>query len=567
MNTPATPGTGSAGAAEEELFERAAVWRADDPDPRTVAALDALLTAARSGDAAALDELRSAFAGPLEFGTAGLRGPLGPGPARMNRMVVARAATGLAHHLLDTGHAGGRVLIGHDARHRSADFARETAEILAGHGLEAVLVEQPIPTPVVAYGIRALGCVAAVVVTASHNPAADNGYKVYLGDGSQIIPPTDAEIAARIAEAAAVPVAALPRAGGWRPAGPGLVDAYVARAASLLTGSGPAATRPLRWVYTAMHGVGWATVARVLASAGLPQPTVVAEQLKPDPDFPTLPFPNPEEPGALDLALATATRTDADLVIANDPDADRCAIALPAPGGWRVLRGDELGALLAADLLGRGVSGTYAASVVSSTLLGTMAAAEGQPYVTTLTGFKWIGRVPGLVFGYEEAIGYCCDPAAVADKDGITTLVRVLDLAGRLAAEGRTLLDLLDAVMRTHGLHATDQWAVRTPDAAAIAAAMARLRSAPPGELDGEAMSVTDLARPGGPLPPTDAVLLEGPTVRVVVRPSGTEPKLKCYLQVRLSPAGSADLGVARAEAARRLDRVRAQVATVLALG
>lgn len=563
------PGTGRSDDAEDGLFARAAAWRADDPDPRTAAELDALLAAARTGDAPALDELRSAFAGQLEFGTAGLRGPLGPGPARMNRVVVSRAAAGLARYLLDTGHAGGKVLIGHDARHRSGDFARDTAEIIAGHGLAAVLVEQPIPTPVIAYGIRALGCVAAVVVTASHNPATDNGYKVYLGDGSQIVPPADAEIADRIAEAGTRPVAALPRGTGWQPAEPGLLDAYVARAASLLTDTAaPGVPRPaLRWVYTAMHGVGWATVARVLAAAGLPLPTAVAEQLQPDPDFPTLPFPNPEEPGALDLAIATATRSDADLIIANDPDADRCAIALPAPEGWRVLRGDELGALLAADLLGRGVRGTYAASVVSSTLLSTMSAAAGQPYVTTLTGFKWIGRVPGLVFGYEEAIGYCCDPAAVADKDGITTLVRVLDLAGRLAAEGRTLLDLLDEVMRTHGLHATDQWAVRTSDAAAIAAAMGRLRTAPPGDLAGEAVTVTDLARPGGALPPTDAVLLEGPTVRVVVRPSGTEPKLKCYLQVRLSAAESTDLTVARAVAARRLDRIREQIRAVLALG
>ena len=552
-------------------FARTAAWRAEDPDPSTVATLDALVAAARTGDPAALGELRSAFAGPLAFGTAGLRGPLGPGPARMNRVVVARAAAGLARYLLDTGQAGGRVLIGHDARHHSEVFARDTAGIIAGHGLDAVLLDGPIPTPVIAYGIRALGCAAAVVVTASHNPATDNGYKVYLGDGSQIIPPADADIAARIAAVSHEPVRTLPRA-GFRTAGPELVDRYVARAASLVStpraeALSATASRPLRWVYTPMHGVGLATVRRVLEAADLPAPAVVTAQAAPDPDFPTLPFPNPEEPGALDLALDLAARTDADLVVAHDPDADRCAVALPGPDGWRMLRGDELGVLLAADLLRSHPTGVYASSVVSSTLLARMCAAAGARHVTTLTGFKWIGRVPDLTFGYEEALGYCTDPAAVADKDGITTLVRVLDLAGRCADEGRTLADALDAVMRAHGLHATAQLAFRSEHPEVITAAMQRLRTAIPAALAGEPVRATELRDGTADLPPTDAVVLAGRTTRVVVRPSGTEPKLKCYLEVRMTPNESSDLAAARTRAAARLAALGVEVTSVLGLG
>ncbi|SDB89171.1 phosphomannomutase [Raineyella antarctica] len=555
----------------ERLLAQATAWRAEDPDPRTVGQLDDLLVRVRDGDADALAELGGAFSGPLEFGTAGLRGPMGPGPARMNRVVVIRASAGLARYLLDTGRSAGPVLVGHDARHGSAAFARDTAATIAGHGLDVLLVDGPIPTPVVAYGIRALGCVAAVVVTASHNPAPDNGYKVYLGDGSQIVPPADARIAARIAEAGALPLATLPRSDDWRDAGPELLDGYVARAAGLVAALPAAlsasASRRLRWVYTPMHGVGLATVRRVVRAAGLPEPAVVEAQADPDPDFPTVAFPNPEEPGALDLAMGLAREVGADLVVANDPDADRCAVAVPRPEGWRMLRGDELGALLGADLLRRGVAGTYASSVVSSTLLATMARAAGAPYVTTLTGFKWIGRVPGLVYGYEEALGYCCDPAAVADKDGITTLVRVLDLAGRLADEGRTLTDLLDDVMRTHGLHATDQLAFRSDRVEVISGAMQRLRTSMPATLGGEPLTVTDLAAGTADLPATDAVVLQGGTLRVVVRPSGTEPKLKCYLEVRSAPEASVDLEAARILAAGRLRVLRTEVAEALGLG
>ena len=559
-------------AEPQALFDEAAAWRAEDPDPHTVAELDALVIAARGGDARALAQLRQAFAGPLEFGTAGLRGPMGPGPARMNRVVVRRAADGLATYLRETGQTGHRVLIGHDARHHSDVFALDTAASLAGHGFFAVLVEGPVPTPVVVYGIRELGCVAAVVVTASHNPAADNGYKVYLGDGCQIVPPADAEIAARIADAGERALRALPRSDDWRTAPPALIDAYVARASSLLTtprpsALDPAAPGPLRWVYTPMHGVGLATVRRVIAAAGLPDPYVVAEQAAPDPDFPTVAFPNPEEPGALDLAIALARQVEADLVVAHDPDADRCAVALPGPDGWRMLRGDELGALLGADFLARGVAGTYASSVVSSTLLARMADAAGARHVTTLTGFKWIGRVPDLAYGYEEALGYCTDPAAVSDKDGITTMVRVLDLAGRAADGGRTLADLLDDVMRTHGLHATDQLSFRSERAEVISDAMERLRTSTPTILGGEPVTATDLRAGTGGLPPTDAVVLQGRTLRVVVRPSGTEPKLKCYLEVRAAPEESVDLPTARERATVRLAALRTEVTEALGLG
>ena len=384
----------------------------------------------------------------------------------MNRVVVTQAAAGLAAYLRDqvelrAAH-GTRVLIGHDARHGSERFALDTAEVLAAAGFDALVTDGSVPTPVVAFGIRNLGCVAAVVVTASHNPARDNGYKVYLGDGSQIVPPADAEIAARIAEVAAHDLAEVPRSDGYSRVGPGLLDAYAARAASLAGEAGP---RDLRWAYTPMHGVGGAIVLDIVARAGFPAPAVVEEQAEPDPDFPTVAFPNPEEPGAIDLALALGERIDADVVVANDPDADRCAVAARFEGtGWRMLTGDELGVLLGEATLRRGTAGTYACSVVSSTQLGTVAAAYGQPFTTTLTGFKWIGRVPGLAFGYEEAIGYCVDPEAVRDKDGMTALVRVLALVAELKAAGMTVAERLDEIAATYGVVLTAQQSVRVDD-------------------------------------------------------------------------------------------------------
>lgn len=545
---------------DADLSGRISAWRTQDPDPATVAALDDLAVRADAGDADALAELESAFAGPLEFGTAGLRGALGPGPARMNRVVVGRAAAGLAQYLLDAGHEGGRVIVGYDARYNSDVFARDTAEILAGAGLLPMLCSRPLPTPVAVFGIRHFGAVAAVVVTASHNPPQDNGYKVYLGDGSQIVPPADAEIAARIATVAASPLADIARSDDYPVVGEELVDAYVARAASLLR---PGSPRTVEWVYTAMHGVGASVVDAVVAECGFAEPHRVAEQIDPDPAFPTVAFPNPEEPGAIDLALDLARATGADIAIANDPDADRCALAAPFGGEWRMLTGDELGVLLADDALRRGVAGTYACSVVSSTLLGTMAAVHGQPFATTLTGFKWIGRVPGLAFGYEEAIGYCTDPGAVADKDGITTLVRILDLAARLRAAGTTVADRLDEIARDFGVHHTSQLAFRVADLSLIGDAMARIRSLPPTALAGDPVTVADLADGWAGLPPTDGLLFDGASVRAVVRPSGTEPKLKCYLQVR-RPAGE---GLAESRAAAAAAMALARVDLTAALG
>lgn len=544
--------------------ERARIeaWRDTDPDPATATALGNLLAKADEGDERALAELRDAFSGRLAFGTAGLRAALGPGPNRMNRVVVAQAAAGLARYLVGAGHAGGAVLVGYDARYNSDVFARDTAEILAGHGLRPLLTATHVPTPVVAFGIRHFGCVAGVVVTASHNPPQDNGYKVYVG-AYQIVEPVDGDIATQIGLVAAEGLASIPRAEDYEVIGEPLLTAYVARVASLVTAQTP---RELQWVYTPMHGVGAEVVARVLDRTGLPTPVLVSDQALPDPSFPTVAFPNPEEPGAMDLALAAARASHADIAVANDPDADRVALAAPFGGVWRMLSGDELGWLLADDALRRGTRGTYACSVVSSTLLGTMAQAAGQPFATTLTGFKWIGRVPGLAFGYEEAIGYCTDPEAVADKDGISALTRILCLAATLRAEGSSVPERLDVIARTFGLHHTTQLSFRVSEVALIADAMARLRSAPPDRLADEAMVVTDLAGGWRGLPPTDAVLLEGSRVRAVVRPSGTEPKLKCYLQVRLSPEASVDLDAARRLAATTMGTLRAEMTAVLGL-
>ena len=538
-------------------------WLADDPDPATQLALTHLRDRARDGDPSALTELTDAFAGPLTFGTAGLRGPLGAGPARMNRVVVARAAAGLAAYLLAYGHAGGRVIVGYDARYNSDVFAADTAEILAGAGLRPLLCDRPQPTPVVAFGIRHFGCAAGVIVTASHNPPQDNGYKVYLGDGSQIVPPADAGIAAEIAAVSSIPVADLPRARGYQALGDELVTAYVARAASLVADTD---ARELVWVHTALHGVGTDVVRRSSAAAGFPEPHLVAAQAEPDPAFPTVAFPNPEEPGAIDLALAKALEVGADVALANDPDADRCALACPVDGTWRMLTGDELGWLLGAATLAAGKPGGYACSVVSSTLLSDLAAAYDRPFTQTLTGFKWIARVPDLAFGYEEAIGYCVDQQAVADKDGITALLRILALVATLKAEGRTPADLLDDLAREHGVCLTEQLSYRVTDLALIADAMRRLRAHPPSVLADEQVTPLDLAAGSDELPPTDGLVLTGQRVRAVVRPSGTEPKLKCYLQVRLSAAESSELAVARAEAAVLLARLRADLATALAL-
>jgi phosphomannomutase len=532
---------------QQDLIAQARTWLAEDPDPETRDELAKLI------DAEDLDALAARFAGTLQFGTAGLRGELGAGPMRMNRSVVIRAAAGLAAYLKAKGQTGGTVVIGYDARYKSADFARDTAAVMTGAGLRAAVLPRPLPTPVLAYAIRHLGAVAGVEVTASHNPPRDNGYKVYLGDGSQIVPPADGEIADAIA--AVGPLAGVDRPdSGWEILGDEVLDAYLARTDAVLDAGSP---RTAQVVYTAMHGVGTSVLTAAFARAGFPEPVLVAEQAEPDPAFPTVAFPNPEEPGAMDLAFATARSAHPDIVIANDPDADRCAVAVPdasVDGGWRMLRGDEVGALLAAHLVARGATGVFAESIVSSSLLGRIAEKAGNGYEETLTGFKWIARVDGLRYGYEEALGYCVDPDGVRDKDGITAALLVAELASVLKEQGRTLLDLLDDLAVEHGLHATDQLSVRVEDLSVIADAMRRLREAPPTALAGLAVtSAEDLSEGTEQLPPTDGLRYHLEGARVIVRPSGTEPKLKCYLEV-VVPVGTADdLPAARAKGAELL--------------
>lgn len=620
-----------------QLQDRVRAWIADDPDPTTAAELAELLaTAGTSLDEVeagrvpgsdlppeqeqlvsdverARAELEDRFAGTLQFGTAGLRGAIAGGPNRMNRAVVIRAAAGLAGYLraqLPDARPAPRVVIGYDARHRSADFARDTAAVMTAAGIEALLLPSPLPTPVLAFAVRHLGADAGVMVTASHNPPQDNGYKVYLGgrvaagggQGSQIVPPADAEIAAEIARVASV--ASVPRAdSGWTVLGPEVLDAYVAAVLTLADPSEEARTRAsdLKVVLTPLHGVGGAVAHRVLAAAGFSDVTLVPEQADPDPDFPTVAFPNPEEAGAMDYALGLAQDRDADLVLALDPDADRCAVAVDDPAsrsyrgpgtaaadGWRMLRGDEVGALLgalAADAIGGSgtfVAGTpdgselvFANSIVSSRLLAQIAQAAGARHEETLTGFKWISRVDGLSYGYEEALGYCVDPAHVRDKDGISAALVVAQLAATLKAAGRTLIGVLDDLARDHGLYVTDQLSARFTDLAQIPATMARLRDNPPATLGGSPVTkVVDLeagtdAERGG-LPPTVGLrLLAEDGTRAIVRPSGTEPKVKCYLEVIVEVgqhASEAKLMSARQHARERLDAVRRDLEAALGI-
>ena len=571
------------------LLDQVRTWIADDPDPATAAELSALLEAASGSDAAAADalaDLTDRFSGPLTFGTAGLRGRLGGGPHRMNRAVVIRAAAGLAGYLRDTLGPDPHpvVVIGYDARHGSADFATDTADVVAASGGRALLLPGPLPTPVLAYAVRALAADAGVMVTASHNPPQDNGYKVYLGgrvvtdagQGAQIVPPQDEQIAAAIT---AVPaVAAVPRsaAGAERTGGrrellePALVEDYLARVA----GRRVPPSQSLQIVLTSMHGVGGELAQRALEGAGF-EVHPVPEQAEPDPDFPTVAFPNPEEPGALDLALGLAAEIQADLVIANDPDADRCSAAIPDPaadGGWRQLTGDEVGALLGQDaaqhLVSAGERKVLASSVVSSRLLAAIAAAHGLEHRATLTGFKWISRVPDLAYGYEEALGYCTDPDAVRDKDGIAAAVRLAKLAAELKAGGSDLQALLDELAVRHGVHATAPVTVRVQDLGDIPRLMDRLRTAPPQTLAGSAVvDRTDLSEGSTDLPPTDALVWTTEAGdRVIVRPSGTEPKLKCYLEVVEPVAGPSALAQSRTRATERLERLRAEVSAAVSL-
>ncbi|ANS80509.1 Phosphomannomutase [Serinicoccus hydrothermalis] len=549
-----------------ELLESARAWMEDDPDPATRQELEQVLAAVEDGDEDALADLEDRFSGVLEFGTAGLRGRLGAGPNRMNRSVVFRTAAGLTAYLRqqleESGDAtpGPAVVVGFDARHNSDVFARDTAAVVTAAGGRAMVLPSPLPTPVLAFAIQHLGADAGVMVTASHNPPEDNGYKVYLGDGSQIVPPADRDIAEQIA--AVTSTAQVPLAqDGWETLGEEVLDAYLDAAVAVLD---PASPRDLSVVHTALHGVGSEVVRRAFERAGFPAPAAVATQAEPDPEFPTVAFPNPEESGAIDAALELAAQVGPDLVIANDPDADRCALAVHDGEGWRMLRGDEVGALLGQHVIDRGRPGgdrrVLARSIVSSRLLGAMARYAGLPGEETLTGFKWIGRVEGLIYGYEEALGYCVDPATVPDKDGVTAALMAAELAATLKQQGRSLGDLLDDLAERHGVHQTDAFSVRVSDLAQIPPVMARLREQTPQELGGVALSrAEDLADGVDGLPPTDGVrfLLEDET-RVIVRPSGTEPKLKVYLEAIVPVDGRDALPGAREEAARRLAAVRA---------
>jgi phosphomannomutase len=582
---------------DSSLATRASAWRDADPDPQTRAELDQLLA---DGDAAALADR---FEGSLAFGTAGIRAEIGAGPLRMNRLVAGRVAAGLAGYITtkDPDAVTAGVVIGYDGRTNSAVFATDAARIVSRAGVRVSMLPGPLPTPVLAFAVRHEHAAYGLMVTASHNPRRYNGIKVYVRDGGQLLPPVDEEIAAVIAE-----VDPLRLLAGWAE-GPfefapadDSVTAYITAVAA--RGRPTPGTRPLKVVHTALHGVGDGTLRAVLAAAGWPAPVPVAAQQQPDPAFPTLPYPNPEEPGVLDLARDTAEQAGADLVLATDPDADRLAVMVPAPGGWQALTGDELGALLGDAVLTRlarrepvsdpgGRSPVVGTTVVSGSLLRRLAEAAGVRCVTTLTGFKWIARAGGdddaLIYGYEQAIGYAVRPDLVADKDGISAALLVLQLATGEAQRGRTLLDRLDDLFLAHGLHVTGLRTLKADGAAGLAQlndAVERIRKEPPRLLAGQPVTVTDLREgatglvdlagghaersPGRPIPPADVLIwLAGPDARVMIRPSGTEPELKIYAEVVKPVPSRAALASARASAAEQTERMLAAAAAAVESG
>ena len=510
------------------LVNEVKAWIEDDPDPQTARQLQEWL------DAGDEETLRAHFNGFLQFGTAGLRGPIGPGPSCMNRAVVGRAAAGIARYMKERGMT--TVVVGRDARYGSEDFTEETAQIMNGAGMEVFILPRPLPTPVLAYATHALKCDIGIMVTASHNPPQDNGYKVYIGpdaDGisyaaSQIINPTDGFIASDIDSV--IELRSEPRGSEWTVLGEDVIDEYIARTAKL-------APRPgdIKIVYTAMHGVGTEVLSRVFNKAGFANLILVDEQCTPDPAFPTVAFPNPEEPGAIDLALKKARDFGADLVIANDPDADRCAAAINDPRvGWRMLRGDELGVILGEWIARTQPTGTFGNSIVSSSALRKIAAHYDIDFKEVLTGFKWLAKIKDLSFGYEEAIGYSVDSKTVNDKDGISAAIFLAQIAMDLKRDGLTLSNLLGEIWERHGFHGTEQISIRVSDMSAITLLLAGLRQNPPAEIAGRKVdSIDDLAAPKDGLPPTDGlrIWLAG-GVRIIVRPSGTEAKMKCYIEV-----------------------------------
>jgi phosphomannomutase len=560
----AGPETSSEAFSADAVLQQARLWLEQDPDETTRTELAALIEQASSADPdadtnaetepdadastdvnAALADLHARFDTRLEFGTAGLRGELAAGPNRMNRVVVAQAAAGLAAYLLEkAGESTPSVVIGYDGRTNSDVFARDTAELMAGAGVRAILLPRLLPTPVLAFAVRHLDASAGVMVTASHNPPRDNGYKVYLGGvdrGSQIVAPADSEIAAHILRVAGGSIRDLPRSDQFETADESVVEAYVAATAAV-AGELPAnrqGTVALNVVYTAMHGVGWETASAVFEAAGFAAPRPVVEQIEPDAAFPTVAFPNPEEPGAMDLSFATARVAEAELIIANDPDADRLAVAIPDAGsadGYRRLSGNEVGILLgwtvAQTAFDQGKTGVLAASIVSSPALKAIAEAYNQDFADTLTGFKWVSRVDGLIFGYEEALGYLVNPNDIRDKDGISAATLFLAMATRLKSAGATVADRLDQFAERFGAYASDQVSLRVTDLSQIGAIMTRLRNTPPASIGAIRVSaIEDLSDGFEALPPSDVlrIVCEDGS-RVMVRPSGTEPKLKAYI-------------------------------------
>ena len=562
---------------DSELKQQALNWIEQDPDPVTKAQLTELLEEAQT-DSAALLELQDAFIAPLEFGTAGLRGALGAGPNRMNRVTVLQAASGLAQYLVQQGFTGRKVVIGFDARYNSDVFADDTARVMSGAGLEPIVFSHVVPTPVLAFAIRHLGACAGVMVTASHNPPQDNGYKVYLGDGRQIVSPVDEQISKLIKTL--TDVREIVQGDAGKKVSDEVVKTYTSLTSQLIT-SGPtkeAQRKSVTSVYTAMHGVGWKTLQSAFDASGFAEPIAALEQRDPDPAFPTVAFPNPEEKGALDIAIALAKKNSVDVLLANDPDADRFAAAASnSTGDWVTLRGDQIGSLLGwwmierAKLTGSKLSGTFANSIVSSMMLESIAKSAGLPYESTLTGFKWVSRVNNLTFGYEEALGYCVDSNNVSDKDGISAAAMFMEMLAHLKSQGKTLWQVLDELALEHGLHATDQVSVRVTSSDQVDLTMAGIRNTPPTKFGGlQVSSIDDLAVGLRELPKTDAVIIhlagndQIQKARVIVRPSGTEPKIKCYLEVVVR---GDDLAIAQQTADNELKSLAADARPLLGGG
>ncbi|CFG84885.1 phosphomannomutase [Mycobacterium tuberculosis] len=525
-------------------------WIAHDPDPQTAAELAAC----------GPDELKARFSRPLAFGTAGLRGHLRGGPDAMNLAVVLRATWAVARVLTDRGLAGSPVIVGRDARHGSPAFAAAAAEVLAAAGFSVLLLPDPAPTPVVAFAVRHTGAAAGIQITASHNPATDNGYKVYVDGGLQLLAPTDRQIEAAMATAPPADQIARKTVNPSENRASDLIDRYIQRAAGVRRCAGS-----VRVALTPLHGVGGAMAVETLRRAGFTEVHTVATQFAPNPDFPTVTLPNPEEPGATDALLTLATDVDADVAIALDPDADRCAVGIPTVSGWRMLSGDETGWLLGDYILSQTddrasppETRVVASTVVSSRMLAAIAAHHAAVHVETLTGFKWLARadanLPGtLVYAYEEAIGHCVDPTAVRDKDGISAAVLVCDLVAALKGQGRSVTDALDELARCYGVHEVAALSRPVSGAVETTDLMRRLREDPPRRLAGFPATVTDIG---------DTLILTGGDdnmlVRVAVRPSGTEPKLKCYLEIRCAVTG--DLPAARQLVRARIDELSASV-------